>query len=422
MTGEPRSLIRGDAPIALLLVGSFGLWVLGEWLLAGPEAEFFPYGLAGVAWYVLGLLVIAWVASRTSVPPVPFRQSLFLLAACAPVVVGLLYAMAVAGSPAVGQALLLAIGVFGALVLAWGLRRASGRSQLPAVWLCFTTAFGFAWASDQLFVRPTAWYGPRDEDSGLSVARWAAEARLLFAQPAKIDAAVEDLSPREPGRPNAFFVGFAGFGSQKVFAEEVALAEQVIGGRFGATDHSLRLVNDRRDLGSLPLATPMGLRRALSRVASRMDVAEDVLFLVLSSHGAPGGVVNVENGTLPLGQLTTDKLAAALRESGIRWKVVIVSACYSGAFLDTLRDEDTIVLTAAARDRTSFGCDDTRDLTYFGEALFRDALPGAPTLRAAFERVRVDIARREAAEGVEASLPQGWFGAAAEARVASLGR
>lgn len=166
----------------------------------------------------------------------------------------------------------------------------------------------------------------------------------------------------------------------------------------------------------------MGLKRALAEVGHLMDPADDVLFLVLSSHGSPGGFVAVENGTLPLGQLTADKLAAALRDSGIRWKVVIISACYSGAFIDALDDDDTIVLTAAAADRASFGCDDTRDLTYFGEALFRDALPGAPTLRDAFDRVRASIAEREQAEGVEPSLPQAWFGRAIEARLGELGR
>ena len=64
-----------------------------------------------------------------------------------------------------------------------------------------------------------------------------------------------------------------------------------------------------------------------------------------------------------------------LRESGIRWRVIVVSACYAGSFIEPLRDENTDHPDRGGRDRTSFGCSDDNDLTYFGEAFYRDALP-----------------------------------------------
>ena len=78
-------------------------------------------------------------------------------------------------------------------------------------------------------------------------------------------------------------------------------------------------------------------------------------------------------------------------------------------------------ITAAAADRTSFGCSDTRDLTYFGEAFYRDALPGATDLRTAFQRAKATIAQREQAEDIEASNPQAFFGAAIEKQLSQLG-
>ena len=80
---------------------------------------------------------------------------------------------------------------------------------------------------------------------------------------------------------------------------------------------------------------------------------------------------------LPLRDLTGEALADALRASGIKWRVIVISACHSGAFIESLKDPYTMVITAAAPDRTSFGCSDDRDLTYFGEAFFRDSLPQA---------------------------------------------
>jgi Peptidase C13 family len=113
-------------------------------------------------------------------------------------------------------------------------------------------------------------------------------------------------------------------------------------------------------------------------------------------------------------------LKEALDEAQIRWRVIIISACHSGAFIPYLNDDHTIVITAAAPDRTSFGCSNDRDLTYFGEAFVRDALPGSPTLRGAFEQARASIAAREKAEGQTPSLPTAYFGTAMEEKLRLL--
>jgi hypothetical protein len=85
-----------------------------------------------------------------------------------------------------------------------------------------------------------------------------------------------------------------------------------------------------------------------------------------------------------------------------------------------LRDSQTIVITAAAADRTSFGCSNDRDLTYFGEAFYRDALPGAGSLREAFENAKAAIAARERLEHVTPSNPQAYFGKGMEAKLGSM--
>ena len=87
-----------------------------------------------------------------------------------------------------------------------------------------------------------------------------------------------------------------------------------------------------------------------------------------------------------------------LKESAIRWKVVVVSACYSGGFIDPLQDERTLVITAARHDRTSFGCADENDFTYFGRAFFKDALPGSRSFEEAFRKADAIVAAREKKE------------------------
>ena len=98
----------------------------------------------------------------------------------------------------------------------------------------------------------------------------------------------------------------------------------------------------------------------------------------------------------------------------------MVSACFSGRFIKPLADDHTIVIAAAAKNRSSFGCSDTRDLTYFGEAFYRDSLPNAVDLRGAFETTRSKIRRREGDEGFTPSRPQAYFGALIEAKIRDI--
>jgi hypothetical protein len=243
---------------------------------------------------------------------------------------------------------------------------------------------------------------------------------LLYAQADRIDAAVTAMAaPTMPG-PDVYFLGVAGFGEQPVFAQEITLAANRISERYGIGDRRILLVNDRRDYDLHPLASPSALARAIKGIAARMDREDDVLFLALSSHGRKDPYLVITNGALPLDDLTGEELARTLNESGIRWKVLVISACYSGAFIEHLRDDNTVIITAAAPDKMSFGCNDKRELTYFGEAFYRDALPRAASLRAAFDAAAVTIAARELAAGLVPSQPRAHFGAAIERKLATL--
>lgn len=233
---------------------------------------------------------------------------------------------------------------------------------------------------------------------------------LLYDQPARLVAAVEHLVPRSPRNPNVFFLGFAGDGEQSIFKREALYAEQVLGEHFGSEDRSVQLINDNDDRDSYPIASVSGLQQTLKLIASRMDVEQDVLVLMLTSHGSRDGL-EVVNGSLPLVQLSPVELQHALDESGIKWRVVIVSACYAGVFIDALKGDDTLVVTAADADHSSFGCDDDRDLTYFGEAFLKDSVPSTKTIEEAFKKAAVLIKQRETSEHKTPSNPQMSVGA-----------
>jgi Peptidase C13 family len=77
-----------------------------------------------------------------------------------------------------------------------------------------------------------------------------------------------------------------------------------------------------------------------------------------------------------------------LDQAGMRYKVVIISACYSGVFIPHLATADTLVIHAADAKHPSFGCEDRAKWTYFGDAFFNAALRQSATLRDAFTIAR----------------------------------
>jgi hypothetical protein len=240
------------------------------------------------------------------------------------------------------------------------------------------------------------------------------------AQRDLIDAQIARFPAETGSEAHVYFLGFAGYGEERVFAEEIKLAAKIVGENYGSAPRSVLLLNDRRDHSTYPLASESSLKYALNALGRVMNRDEDVLFLALSSHGSRGATIEVSNEGMEPQTLGAVTLADLLAESGIRWKVIVVSACFSGAFVEPLADNHTIILTAASRSRTSFGCSDTRHLTYFGEAFYRDSLPGSTQLRAAFDTAKQEIRRREKEEGVRASQPQGYFGPLMEEKLRGI--
>lgn len=251
----------------------------------------------------------------------------------------------------------------------------------------------------------------------------AAVGRVLLAEQQQcIAAAIARFAPRVPGETNVFFVGFAGYGEQRVFRKEAQLALRVFGERFGSFDRSLELVNDIHDRTTFPLATFENLSYALRLIGQRMDPREDVLVLVLTSHGSPDAGIAITNGSLLDDDLSPRDVRRVLDEARIRWRVVVASACYAGIFVRPLATETSFIMTAADSRHSSFGCADDRDLTYFGEALFADAMPRDCSLESAFAAARRIIRQRESEEGEIHSNPQIFIGARMRTKLAMLER
>jgi hypothetical protein len=194
-------------------------------------------------------------------------------------------------------------------------------------------------------------------------------------------------------------VSFGLFGDQSVFRSEATGAAQIITSRFGNGPVDVKF-NSKKGGG----ATVEALGKSLQAAAKGVDTENDVLFLILTSHGSPGGLA-VKAGQVTQ-TLTPPALAAMLARTGVRHRAAVISACYSGVFIPHLASPDTLVITAADANHPSFGCRDKAKWTYFGDAFFNVALRKAKDMQDAFAVARELVTKRELRERFEPSNPQ----------------
>jgi Peptidase C13 family len=194
------------------------------------------------------------------------------------------------------------------------------------------------------------------------------------------------------------YLGIAASSRETVFQSEVTGAGSTVGTIW-------KLGSSQTVSGSFFGKVTYGsVVAAIRAAASRMDTQKDVLFLLVSSHGGPnGGGVELSGG----GAMNAGMLRRALDEAGIRNRIVVVSACYSGQFIGPLSGPTTAVITASNAQNPSFGCSNQRSYTYFGDAFFNYGLQqSGPDLRRAFGVARTTVTQWERRDGQRPSQPQ----------------
>lgn len=262
------------------------------------------------------------------------------------------------------------------------------------------------------WTRHDIWYHVRealfepDDEANLAAAAPAIDYEAtLYRQPAMVGEALADLKPPSGDEPQIYFVGLAASSEQTVFKSELLGAQSAFESHFFAKGHSLIMVNSQETLGQYPLATMSNLDLALTGIAKVMRPDKDVLALFVTSHGNVGKI-SVSLPGFPLNMMEPEHLARLLAKSGIKNRVIILSACYSGSFIPALAGDDTLVMTAASAVTTSFGCSNQREWTYFGDALFNHAMNKTTSLPKAFNLARDMILKWESEQGLAASNPQ----------------
>lgn len=243
-------------------------------------------------------------------------------------------------------------------------------------------------------------------------------ARVMLDQRRRLDGALAGLRSGQRGSVEAYVVTIA-LDSDPVFAREAREAGRVLERRYDAKGRTLTLAGPDGQSDTLPHGSINALIVSLARISELMNEDEDVLVLYTTSHGLDLGLA-YHYGDNGYGVLSPARFKSVLEELGIKRRILLLSACFSGVFVNPLASDDTAILTAAASNRSSFGCEPENDWTFYGDALINNALRAPQPLPQAAEQAVNLVAKWEVEKRLIASLPQTRIGKGVEAWLPAL--
>ncbi len=418
----------GAVEYAALAVFNLLVWIAGSYLRSGTDPVFIPSAIPALMAYIPMTLLFCLAASRLLRDGSLFVAFAVMLASADLLfeLVGSLIYLCLEGQwlPLPPQAQFGLYGLYVLWVMVTGLRvqlllapwRAPGAKAVALLSVSMVLLLLYIPRQEPWMAAP-----PADQERQVSLL----QEEVFHAQDGLLGRDLDRLSAQRPGETDLYFLGVAPYGLQDTFVRELSAVRKLLEESFDTVGRSLSLINHPGTLKAAPLATATNLRMALTELGETLNVQEDVLMLFLTTHGSAGHELSFELPPLQLQQVNPTALARMLADSGIKWKIIVISACYSGGFVEALKDDNTLILTAAEATHTSFGCETGSDFTWFSKAYFDQALreqvkQGGYSFTAAFDRAKVLVAEREKEAGFEPSNPQMHLGNAMREKLKEL--
>lgn len=253
------------------------------------------------------------------------------------------------------------------------------------------------------------WRYDRLVDGGEAVKVFSPEEvveHALYKESGELQRALDAVQVSDPQKIELYSLVVAGYGTEEVFHRESTFIENLFNTQYGNGATAIYLANSQRSLAEHPLATRTSIGAAIARLAEQMDKEQDIFFLYITSHGSKNKTISLNHNGLALNDIDAKWLGALLKATDIKHRVIVLSACYSGGFIDDLKDSHSLVMTAAAADKTSFGCADDSLFTYFGKAYFKESLKPGVDFEQAFYQAKELVAGWEKEQKITESNPQ----------------
>lgn len=236
-----------------------------------------------------------------------------------------------------------------------------------------------------------------------------AKSDALLAQ--QVQAAKAQIA-QDPS-PRLLLAGFAMDDRSEAFRHDVLLAE-VVAHQIDPQAVVFKLVNPvPGQEADLPYATKENTEAVL-KTLGELARPQDKVMLLMSTHGNVG-LLAVHAGRAPIGAVRTADLQRWLEPLRGQPTFLVISSCYSGSFIEPLRQVSRMILTASAKDRASFGCQPNSNNTFFVKELLRQPTLLTQSVRQLMTHASAGVATLETKMGLSPpSSPSFFFGAAAQ--------
>jgi hypothetical protein len=395
------------AQLVLVVIVSAAIDIDAEWARAAHDARFSILGLHGEL-FALGLLTLsaAVIAVLRRDRDVYLALPIVVLASFPAIQIVHLLPDLPGADAAVSE---VTRRIFDYAIFAW-----MALLAMRAVYVCIDPQRprrrAFALGGGLLVIAPI-WFAPlfgpvdpwwrefdpvQNDPDAISPASEAA----LAAQDFMMDRALDQLEDEQPGVTDLYFVGFAPDARRPGFVTDVDTAQRVMDERWHTKGRSVMLVNSPLTVAERPFATITHLRQVLLEIGDVIDADDDVVMLYLAGSSGPNHTLTAVNPPLELVALSPQGLKQLLDAAGIRWRVIVVSTCYAGAWIDALKDDETAVIASSATNVHGNDCAGGLAPSSFGQAFFNTGMRRNDDMTRAFDVARTSLANRNAAQPV----------------------
>ncbi len=216
---------------------------------------------------------------------------------------------------------------------------------------------------------------------------------LIQKQLAAVEAGLKSLPA---GQKATVYLGFAMHSESKAFHGDVMLGLQ----RFKELNPNTYpvILSNKKETSDLeyPFATVYSMRKVFDQLPAIVRDKNVDLVLLASTHGNKELLsIYIDKYYTGINPTMLRDWLAPLSNNVANRSLLILSACYSGSFIDTLKVSNRTIMTSASATTQSFGCAYEDKNTYFIEALLKDKINPNESVQTWFDRASKAVLNKE---------------------------
>ena len=281
----------------------------------------------------------------------------------------------------------------------------AGKTQRKHETLLVWGAFLGPWMFWLSLFQPADLWQADGEDSDPKHYSQAMSEDTFTAESLMFNGMLDNFDSERSGEEDIYFLGLAGEAGNPLYLREAELALEALRDVYGVDGRAGILANNANNTARYPFATHNNFEAVLNHIGELMDTEDDLLFLFLSSRGTQSSSLVLSQPGLVLADIDPKGLKKALDDAQIKWRIIVISACYSGGFINELKDPKTLVITSSDQTDSGLGCNAKKGMTWFTQSFFDAYLRKALGISAAYHATLDELQKQQGLDK-KLGLPQ----------------